>query len=83
MRYVGGVDEAGAAIDVRDPLAAELRAASDSADTPEGKVAALLALRQVFDAALAEDAAFRACVTDAYRTLATKGARAAVADYAG
>lgn len=79
MRYVGGLDEAGQAIDVRDPLAAQLRAASDSAQTPAGKVAALLGMAQVFDPALAGDERFRTAVTGAYEALAGQGARATVA----
>ncbi|WP_425342911.1 mannitol dehydrogenase family protein [Sagittula salina] len=79
MRYVGGVDEQGGAIDVRDPLAADLKAASDSAQTAEAKVAALLAKHEVFDAGLAEDARFREAVIAAYTALLNNGARAAVA----
>jgi fructuronate reductase len=81
MRYVGGVDEKGATIDVRDPLAGRLKAASDGAVTPEEKVAALLEMRDVFDEGLAGNAAFRDAVTAAYVSLAGKGARASVADY--
>lgn len=80
MRYVGGVDETGAPIDVRDPLADRLRAASDGADSPEGKVAALLAIRDVFPADLAENTEFRASVTSAYVGLTEKGAKAMVAE---
>ena len=75
MRYVGGVDEAGRPIEVKDPLAAELRALSDSAPDPAGKVAALLSQRAVFPAALA--AALVNPVTAAYQTLVAKGARVA------
>lgn len=78
MRYVGGTDEAGAPIDVRDPLAGRLRALSDGAPSAEEKVAALLAVGEIFPSALAADAGFRAAVTDAYRLLAAEGARAAV-----
>jgi fructuronate reductase len=81
MRYAGGRDETGAEIDVRDPLAADLRAASDSADTTEGKVAAFLDLRAVFDPDLAANPAFRSSVTDAYARLVIGGARRAVRDY--
>ena len=81
MRYVGGVDEKGATIDVRDPLADRLKAASDGAETPEEKVAALLEIRDVIDEGLAGNAAFRDAVTAAYVSLAGKGARASVADY--
>lgn len=76
MRYVGGVDENGQPIDVRDPFAAELRALSDSADTPADKVAALLGLRAVFSAEIAAQIA--GPVTAAYTDLVANGARAAV-----
>ncbi len=76
MRYVGGMDEQGQAINVRDPLAARLRDASDSADTPEGKVRALLGVRDVFPADLA--AQLKRPVTAASVQLWTKGTRAAI-----
>ncbi|SLN47104.1 Mannitol 2-dehydrogenase [Pseudoruegeria aquimaris] len=78
MRYVGGIDETGAPIDVRDPLADRLKAASDAAGSAEGKVAALLAFREIFPKELAEDPTFRAALCDAYRDLADKGARATI-----
>lgn len=78
MRYVGGVDEKGAPIDVKDPLAQMLREAVDQADTPAGKVAALLAIRDVFDADLATNPIVVAEVTQAYESLVAKGALAAV-----
>ncbi len=78
MRYVGGRDETGQPIDVRDPLAARLRAASDSADTSEGKVDALLAEREVFDADLAGNDGFRHGLRCAYAHLAAKGAAVTV-----
>jgi len=78
MRYVGGVDEQGGAIEVKDPLAAQLRAASNKAADPVGKAAALLAVQEVFDPALANNPAFRDAVVSAYSALAEKGAKAAV-----
>ncbi|CTQ49244.1 mannitol dehydrogenase family protein [Jannaschia donghaensis] len=81
MRYVGGVDEDGKAIDVRDPHAKTLRAASDGADTTEGRVDALLGMTSIFDRDLARNAAFRAAILQAYATLERAGARAAVKDY--
>lgn len=81
MRYVGGVDEKGEPIDVRDPLAARLRALSDGASTPAGKVDALLGVSEVFPAALAEDAGFRADLRTAAEALASGGARAAVSRF--
>jgi fructuronate reductase len=73
---VGGVDEKGDPIDVRDPLAARLRAASDSQQTPEGKVAALLAFHEVFPPDLG--AALQPGLTRAFTSLLEKGARRAV-----
>ena len=78
MRYVGGVDENGQTIDVRDPLATELKQANDAADD---KVAALLAFEDIFGADLPNNATFRTAVSDAFEALSTKGARAAVKDY--
>jgi fructuronate reductase len=76
MRYVGGIDEKGQAIDVRDPLAERLRALSDGADTPEAKVTALLSVREIFDADLAEQLA--GPVTQACRSLLELGTRKAL-----
>lgn len=77
MRYVGGIDEKGAPIEVRDPLAAELRARSDGAADPAARVAALLGLGAVFAPDLA--GALAPGLTAAYGRLARDGARAAVA----
>ncbi|GAB5461934.1 mannitol dehydrogenase family protein [Hoeflea alexandrii] len=76
MRYVGGIDEKGQPIEVKDPLAAQLRALSDAAQTADEKVAALLGCRDVFSARLAADLV--GPVTSAYETLAAQGARKAV-----
>lgn len=48
MSYVRGVDEAGNAIDVRDPLAAKLRMRTDGANGPEETVSVLLAIDSIF-----------------------------------
>lgn len=81
MRYVGGTDEVGQPIDVRDPLAAELRRLADSGSTASETVPALLSLRAVFSEDVAQKIA--APVTEAYATLLTKGARAAAQEIAG
>jgi fructuronate reductase len=78
MRYVGGVDEAGAPIEVKDPLAQRLRRLSDGAGTPEEKVAALLGVTEVFPADLA--ILLRRPVTAAYERLLAAGARGAAAE---
>lgn len=75
MRYVGGVDENGAPIEVKDPLATDLRAATDGADTAQAKVEALLAIRKVFDETLANDADFKAALFTAYQGLVDHGAK--------
>ncbi len=80
IRYVGGLDETGRAIDVRDPLAALLRerlvvAGPDPAD----QVRAIVAVKTVFGPDLPADPAFVAAVTEAYAALRRVGARAAVA----
>ena len=74
---VGGVDEAGNAIDVRDPLADHLREVSQ-ADDP---VAALLGVDAVFGTELPKDQRFRDAVGVAYANLKAHGARAAVHHY--
>ena len=78
MRYVGGVDENGKDIDVRDPLAASLRQSSDTGKTVDEKVAHLLGIEAVFYPKLARNPEFREAVTAAYRMLCDSGARAAV-----
>lgn len=78
MKYVGGVDETGDVIDVRDPMAERLKTASDGAATAADKVDALLAIEEVFDPALAQDDLFRSAVLDAYTALTRDGAKLSV-----
>lgn len=75
MRYVGGADESGNPIDVRDPLADVLRAAS-----VEGQAEALLDVRAVFGGELAANPVFREEVIAAYQSLVENGARGSVQD---
>lgn len=78
MRYVGGMDENGQPIDVRDPLAKALRVASDSAATNADRVDVLLAFAEIFPSTLSTNSRFRRLVEDAYDTLVKQGAKAAV-----
>jgi fructuronate reductase len=80
MRYATGTDEQGRPIDVRDPLSARFAAiAAEAGRAPAALVPAFLALREVFDPALAADAVFAAAVTNWLGRLYDKGARACVA----
>ncbi|AZV76747.1 mannitol dehydrogenase family protein [Parasedimentitalea marina] len=76
MRYVSGTDETGKTIDVRDPLALQLRDTAAAQDTPADIVATLLSVREVFDEDLANQLV--APVTQAAQLLWTKGARLSV-----
>ncbi len=80
MRYIGGVDERGGAIDVRDPNAGVLLERLAAAGDDLGKRAdALLAVDTVFPTALTSAKAFRDDIVAAYTTLHRLGARAAMA----
>jgi fructuronate reductase len=78
MFYAGGVDENGQKIDVRDPLAAELKAASENARHASGKVNAILSLPELFPEPLVENVVFRNAVVEAYEVLLDGGAMVAV-----
>ncbi len=84
IRYVGGSDEAGQAIDVRDPLAGTLRHVIESAGAdPANRVRSVVAIEAVFGPDLGHDAVFMAAVEDAYQQLLNSGSKAAVAAVAG
>ena len=72
MRYVGGVDDAGQPIDVRDPLADRLRELAGA----ERPVSAILGMREVFDVELA--ARIETPLTTIYDALKRDGASAAL-----
>jgi len=84
MRYVTGVDERGASIDVRDPLAGRLAGRTRALRHDAVALAeALLAERAVFGEDLAWDENFRTAVETALESLIQHGTRATVARYAG
>ncbi|WP_333825727.1 mannitol dehydrogenase family protein [Pinisolibacter sp.] len=79
MRYVTGVDEKGAAIDVRDPLAARLRAIADAAGPVASRLApALVGVGEIFGADLPADRRFTSAVESALDRLYRLGAKATV-----
>lgn len=84
MRYVTGIDETGAPIDVRDPLAARLRAIADAAGRDPGMLArGLIGVREVFGDDLADQPGFVSTVTGHLAKLLRDGARRTVAQAVG
>ena len=78
IRYVGGTDEAGQPIDVRDPMAGELQTLLRQAGPdPEAQVHAMIGVRAVFGTDLAQSESFVAAITEAARRLKAMGARQA------
>jgi len=78
MRYIGGVDEQGAAIIINDPLKDEF--AQCVAATPDGpaRVQALLSLEAIFGSELATSPLVAERVATFYQQLQTQGARETV-----
>lgn len=75
MRYVTGIDEAGQPIDVKDPLAARLRAIADAAGRDPVRLAnGLLAVTEVFGTDLPAVAVFCDVVTNHLKSLLENGA---------
>lgn len=79
MHYVGGVDEHGETIDVRDPLIDTFKEIVNNNRKGADRVKALLAIDSIFDQSLLANSAFVKSVTNAYQLIATQGARNAVA----
>jgi fructuronate reductase len=79
MRYVTGHDEKGEAIDVKDPMAAQLRRITDQAGNDATQlVRGLLQVKEIFGDDLAQNESFVALLTSHLTSLFTHGARAAV-----
>lgn len=79
MRYVSGVDDSGADIDIRDPLSDKIRAIV-AGSTESERVTALLSLHEIFATDLAQNPQFVATIEQAWQRLAQHGARQAVID---
>lgn len=82
MRYVGGVDEQGQAIDVNDPLLPIIQNVVQNSNEGEDRVQALLAIDAIFGRELPQVERFKTKVTEAYLALLANGAKATVAKYA-
>ena len=82
MRYVGGIDEQGQKIDVKDPMALRLQELSEKANNTRDRVDALLELSEIFPSDLAANPVFRNNITQAYEKLVAHGAQICVRDCA-
>ncbi|WJV41258.1 mannitol dehydrogenase family protein [Raoultella terrigena] len=82
MRYVGGVDDRGEAIEICDPLLPVIQQAVRASADGEARVNALLGIEAIFGASLAQDPRFVDAVTQAYLSLQSRGAKATVAAWA-
>jgi len=84
MRYITGIDEKGAPIDVRDPMAARLREIAERAgDSAEKLAESLFAVREIFGDDLPKDARFTGAVKENLARLYEKGAKRTVAEFMG
>jgi fructuronate reductase len=81
MRYVGGVDEQGAPIEVSDPLLPAIQQAVSGSKEGEGRVKALLELNTIFGNDLPANEKFVKQVTESYLALRENGAKATVAKF--
>jgi fructuronate reductase len=81
MRYVTGIDETGAPIDVRDPMAARLRMIADRAEgSPERLASDLFAVREIFGDDLPTDPRFTGVTARALARLYANGAKRTVSE---
>lgn len=77
MRYVSGVDDAGNAIDIRDPLAEKIQALVKNSND-DNRVAMLLTLQEIFGNDLPANPQFVQAVSLAWQNLVQQGARQAL-----
>ena len=77
MRYVSGVDDSGAAIDIRDPLSEKISALVKQSTDSE-RVSALLSLHEIFATDLVQNPQFVAAIQLAWQRIAQYGAHQAV-----
>jgi len=79
MRYVGGIDDAGNAIEIKDPMAKQLTEIVASTVDGEARVNALLAITSVFGEQLPLNATAVTAIQQAYASLQQYGAKQSVA----
>jgi len=83
MRYVGGIDDAGEAIEIKDPMAEKLAQIVASTADGQQRVNALLALTSVFGDVLPKNAVAVEAIQKAYASLQEYGAKQSVARLVG
>ncbi len=79
MRYVSAVDEKGNPIDVRDPMAEQLKAICDEHGLNASVVPALLSVEAIFWPEVGQNPQVIEAISKAYQSLVDNGARATVA----
>ncbi|MDV7104633.1 fructuronate reductase [Vibrio sp. TH_r3] len=79
MRYVSAVDEQGNTIDVKDPMAQQLKAVCDKYGQNISVVRPLLAIETIFPADIGANQKVIDAVSSAYQSLIDNGARSTVA----
>lgn len=77
MRYVSGVDDAGQAIDIRDPLAEKIHALVENSND-DNRVETLLSLQEIFGNELPANPQFVQAVRQSWQNLVQLGARQAL-----
>ncbi|AYL62201.1 MULTISPECIES: mannitol dehydrogenase family protein [Citrobacter] len=77
MRYVSGIDDSGAIIDIRDPMSDKIRTIVEQSTESE-RVSALLSLHEIFATDLAQNPHFVDTVERAWQRIAQYGAHQAV-----
>ncbi len=82
MRYVGGVDEQGNAIDVSDPQLAVIQAAVNGSMEGESRGESSASIEAIFGKEPPHDTCFVEAFQTTYQTLLQKGAKATAAQYA-
>lgn len=75
MRYVGGIDDAGQTIDIKDPMIEQLKTAVATSQDGQDRVNNLIALTAIFGPDLANNAQFKDLVSKHYASLMNHGAK--------
>ncbi len=78
MRYVGGIDDNGQVIDIRDPMVDSFKQCVAASEDGAARVQSLLTLKALFGETLPQQPTFVQAVTEAYLSLQQFGAKETV-----